>query len=351
MNLADRTFELKEIETLRGHTDRVWCIAWNPASGVNRVPAMIASCGADKKVIIWEQDRATGSFQCKHVLDLHASTVRWCAWERSGNLLATSSLDGDIRIWENVTGRFKFTHGLKNHYNAPVNISWNASGMMLATCIPRQPIWIWQVAFTLSFIDLSMVAASAGHVKMIQWHPLKDILFSCGFDNTIKIWVSDLRMIHWECVQSLGESHSGGIHTIQALAFNAKADKIVACSDDLSITIWSIDVEMIRYGERNAAGTLLCTLTGYHNKTIFSVNWSRKEIICSGAADGALCFFVENDDGLFDGPTYKLLLMKDHAHDKEVNSVQWCPKDSKRLASASDDGTIKIWELASLPPL
>lgn len=34
-----------------------------------------------------------------------------------------------------------------------------------------------------------MVAASAGHVKMIQWHPLKDILFSCGFDNTIKVCI------------------------------------------------------------------------------------------------------------------------------------------------------------------
>ncbi|XP_073148560.1 protein CIA1-like isoform X2 [Henckelia pumila] len=320
MNIMN--LELKEIETLRGHTDRVWCIAWNPASGAGRVPAMFASCGADKKVIIWEQDRATGSFQCKQVFDQHAATVRWCAWERSGKLLATSSIDGDIRIWENVTGRLQFAHGLKNHFNAPVNMSWNESGMMLATCLPRQPIWIWQVAFTLRFTDISMVAPSAGHVKMMQWHPMKDILFSCGFDNTIKVWVSDALMVKWECAQSLGESHRGRIHTIQALAFNSKGDRIFACSDDLSITIWSVDIEMIRYGERNAPGTLLCTLTGHHNKTIFSVNWSREEIICSGAADGALCFFAENENDL----------------------------DSKCLASASDDGTIKIWELASVPP-
>ncbi|KZV16037.1 hypothetical protein F511_26166 [Dorcoceras hygrometricum] len=289
MNLADGTFELKEIETLRGHTDRVWCIAWNPATGgVDGVPAMIASCGADKKRIIWEQDPAQAYSRARfdflvlmmfiqHVLDKHASTVRWCAWDRRGKLLATSSIDGDTRIWENVTGNFLFFSGLKNYNNAPVNISWNASGMLLATCLPRQPICIWKVAFTVRFIAISCVAASEGNARMIQWHPLKDILFSCGFDNTIKIWVSDARMVRWEFVQSLGESRSGGIHTIQALAFNAKADKIVACSDDLSITIWSVDIEMIRYGERNAPG---------------------EEIICSGAADGALCFFVENEEGL-----------------------------------------------------
>lgn len=49
-----------------------------------------------------------------------------------------------------------------------------------------------------------------------------------------------------------------------------------------------------------------------------------------------------------DESAYKLLLKKDHAHDKDINSVHWSSKDNMHLASASDDGTIKIWELASL---
>ncbi|XP_075513760.1 protein CIA1-like isoform X1 [Primulina tabacum] len=349
MNFADRTFELKEIETLRGHTDRIWCVAWNPATGVDGVPAMIASCGADKKVLIWEQNTTTGFFQCKEVLlQLHNSTVIYCAWVASGSLLATSSIDGTTYIWKSFKGRFRTINGFKRSDKVPVSVSLNASGVLLATCVPWKLIWIWKVESVFRKENASMVADSAGCVKMIQWHPLKDILFSCGFDNTIKIWVPDVDMVNWDCVQTLGESNSGSRHTIRALAFNRRGNKIAACSDDLTINIWSVDIEMMRHGERNVPGKHLCTLTGYHDQTIFSAHWSREEIICTGAADGAICFFIENEDRSFDEPAYKLLLKKDHAHDKDINSVHWSSKDNMRLASASDDGTIKIWELAPL---
>ncbi|XP_073273752.1 protein CIA1-like isoform X2 [Primulina huaijiensis] len=349
MNFTDRIFELKEVETLRGHTDRVCCIAWNPATGVDGVPAMIASCGADKNVLIWEQNIATGSFQSKEKLaKLHASTVIRCAWAASGSLLVTSSVRGCICIWKSFEGRFRIMNCFGRRDKLPVSVSLNASGELMASCVPQKKIWIWKRASTLNndVKYLSTVAGSTGCTKMILWHPLKDILFSCGFDNTIKIWVPDADMVNWDCMQTLGESNR---HSIWALVFNGGGNKIVACSDDLSINIWSVDTGMMRFGERNAPGTHLCTLTGCHDQTIFAVHWSRQEIICTGAADGALCFIIESEDGSFDEPAYKLLLKKDHAHDKDINSVQWCSQDNSHVASASDDGTIKIWELASLP--
>lgn len=65
MNSADENFELREIQRLEGHTDRVWGVAWKPATGGNGVPAVLASCSGDKTVCIWEQSPATGSFQQK----------------------------------------------------------------------------------------------------------------------------------------------------------------------------------------------------------------------------------------------------------------------------------------------
>ena len=55
MDFVDGRFELREIQRLEGHTDRVWSLAWNPATGVAGVPAMFASCSGDKTVRIWEQ--------------------------------------------------------------------------------------------------------------------------------------------------------------------------------------------------------------------------------------------------------------------------------------------------------
>lgn len=64
MNFAG-DFDLMEKQILVGHTDRVWSLAWKPATGVDGIPAVLASCSGDKTVRIWEQSPATGSFQCK----------------------------------------------------------------------------------------------------------------------------------------------------------------------------------------------------------------------------------------------------------------------------------------------
>ncbi|CAI8596236.1 unnamed protein product [Vicia faba] len=40
--------ELKEVQKLEGHTDRVWSLDWNPATGHAGVPLVFASCSGDK---------------------------------------------------------------------------------------------------------------------------------------------------------------------------------------------------------------------------------------------------------------------------------------------------------------
>ncbi|KAL0910732.1 hypothetical protein M5K25_018815 [Dendrobium thyrsiflorum] len=96
-------------------------------------------------------------------------------------------------------------------------------------------------------------------------------------------------------------------------------------------------------------GFHLCTLSGYHDRTVFSVNWSRDGIIATGAADDSICLFHETKDSSVGGQSYSLILKKDKAHDMDVNSVQWNPKEPKILASASDDGSIKLWRLTQVP--
>ncbi|KAJ0692653.1 putative transcription factor WD40-like family [Helianthus annuus] len=86
-------------------------------------------------------------------------------------------------------------------------------------------------------------------------------------------------------------------------------------------------------------------MSGYHDRIIISVHWSREGIIATGAADDAILLFFESEDHSVDGPTYKLLLKKEKAHAMDINSVQWSPTGNMLLASASD---VSCWKWRNL---
>ncbi|KAJ7971553.1 Transducin/WD40 repeat-like superfamily protein [Quillaja saponaria] len=341
-------FQLREVQRLEGHTDRVWGLAWNPATGNAGIPLVFASCSGDTTVRIWEQNLSSGLWDCKAVLEeTHTRTVRSCAWSPSGKLLASASFDATTAVWENVGGDFECVSTLEGHENEVKSLSWNASGSLLATCGRDKSVWIWEVLPGNEFECVSVLQGHTQDVKMVQWHPTRDVLFSCSYDNNIKVWADEGDSDDWQCVQTLGEPNNGHTSTVWALSFNAKGDKMVTSSDDLTLKIWETDNIRMQSGDGTAPWSHVSTLSGYHDRTIFSVHWSREGIIASGAADDAIRFFVENNESSVDGPSYKLLLKEEKAHDMDINSVQWSPGEKRLLASASDDGTIKIWELVS----
>ncbi|KAI9085604.1 hypothetical protein K1719_032447 [Acacia pycnantha] len=82
-------------------------------------------------------------------------------------------------------------------------------------------------------MSLSVCQSLQGHtrdVKMVQWHPTMDILFSCSYDNSIKVWANE------------GDNDDyGHTSTVWDLSFNTSGDKMVTCSDDLTLKLWETD--------------------------------------------------------------------------------------------------------------
>ncbi|XP_020533186.1 protein CIA1 isoform X2 [Jatropha curcas] len=274
MDLIDCNFELKEIQKLEGHADRVWSLAWHPASGTGEYPPLLASCSGDKTVRIWSQNPTFRSWDCKAVLEeTHTRTVRSCNWSPDGTYLATASFDATTAIWKSIGGDFECISTLEGHENEVKSVSWNTSGTLLATCSRDKTVWIWEVMPGNEFECASVLQGHTQDVKMVKWHPTIDILFSCSYDNTIKVWAED-EDGDWHCVQTLSESNNGHTSTVWALSFNADGDKLVSCSDDLTLKIWESDIGRTASGDGHAPWNHVCTLSGYHDRTIFSVHWS-----------------------------------------------------------------------------
>ncbi|KAL8094882.1 hypothetical protein AgCh_036410 [Apium graveolens] len=352
--------ELREIQKLEGHNGKVWSVVWNPVAGTDGTPPILASCGSDNTVRIWKQNPATSAFDYQgNTGRVYKGTTTSCCWTPHGRLLAIAS-QRTISIWDENENSLEHVLKIEDHKNEVVSVSCDASGNHLATAIGGS-IWLLErVGVGYADFDynesIDKLVGETESVQSVQWHPLDEsILFSCGSDDSIQVWEKNIDNGEWVFGQTLDSAEkynlkpfsSGHSSKVWSISFNATGDKMVTSCEDLSIRVWGAKKEQSGYDYGHWKH--LQTLSGYHHQRILSVHWSSNGIIASGAADGAICLFDENLDGSESEPMHKLLLKQDNAHGHNINSVQWSPMGTGLLASASDDGTIKIWKLTSPP--
>lgn len=94
--------------TLEAHSDWVRDVAWSPSV---LFKSYIASASLDKSVYIWTQDNNQhGSVWTKTKLSgKDFNEVAWkVSWSSSGNILAISTADNDVKLWkENLAGEWE----------------------------------------------------------------------------------------------------------------------------------------------------------------------------------------------------------------------------------------------------
>merc|ERR1712189_127476 len=78
------------------------------------------------------------------------------------------------------------------------------------------------------------------------------------------------------------------------------------------------------------------------SRCIYDVDWSKTgdNLIATASGDDAIRLFGETSESGF-----SLKCTKENSHDQDVNGVAWNPVKAGLLASVSDDGTAKIWNV------
>ncbi|CAG0925032.1 unnamed protein product [Notodromas monacha] len=92
------------------------------------------------------------------------------------------------------------------------------------------------------------------------------------------------------------------------------------------------------------------TLTGSHARPVYSVSLNRP-FLATGCGDNSVMVFRNTPPNELDFSRdldFTALGREIDAHENDVNSVAWCPVQSDILATAGDDGKIKLWKIIDM---
>jgi WD40 repeat protein len=301
------------------HGNRAWTVNWHPSGN------SFAACG-DKTISIW---KLTGEVWIQtHTLEgIHQRTIRSINWSPDGLLLSSASFDGTTAIWELDGNDYECIATLEGHENEVKACSWSCSGSLLATCSRDKSVWIWDHEDD-DFACLSVLQQHSADVKIVKWHPFKEILASGSYDDTIRIWIEDENTDDWKCSHVL----KGHTSTVWSLDFDGD-NQLASVSDDCSIKLWKYSDE-----EKKGQWNCISTKEKAHERTIYSVSWNKPSIIATCSADNSIAVWKIDED-------IQQICRVENAHGLvDVNCVEWNPIQKNVLASAGDDGYIRIWK-------
>jgi WD40 repeat protein len=310
--------EQAEQKTFSGHEKDVFAVAFS-ADG-----AKLVSGSVDQTVKVW--DVKTGKVLA--TLKGHNHSVRNVAFSPSGKQVASTAHDGSVRIWDVASGKSLKELPVKNQGDSVVfsadgkNLIGSSGGTSFNPVKEFGQITIWNVATgkEMSKIELPSYPSSMAVSRDGK-------LAACGFSgSTVRVW----ELGNGKQMAELGaakEFADGGV------AFTPDA-KSLAGGVRFEVKLWEI-----------ASGQVKQTFApGPGSRKVTSVAISRDGKVIAAGSTGYTAPEPERHRMHFWDLQSGKLLGTGKGHSGEVVTIAFSP-DGKRLASASRDKTVKLFEV------
>ena len=335
----------REIRTLVGHEKQVYQVA------ISSDGEMLASASEDGTARLWKI--STG--QLVHTLREHGGPVTSVAFNSNGSLLASGGWDNNARVWNVTTG--KEVHTLTGHTGYVTAVAFSSTDSdLLATGSADSEIRLWNAR---TGQLLHTLKGHEGTVNALAFNPGGDLLASGGSDYTVRLW--DLK------TNSSRGILSGHAYAVTSLSFSPDGLTLASSSEDATIRLWSIETRQTR------------SIINAHKIKAYAVDFSPdgERLISSGADETIKIWDVARETVLLDlelrsAPEKQIAISRDgkklatatlneislqtvgegqeavmlRGHSSFVTAVAFS-EDSELLASASEDGAVKLWNVRS----
>lgn len=367
---------------LTGHNNSVQALAATPDG------RLLVSASWDRTVRVW--DLATG--RAVHVFEGHDQYVESVGITPDGRSAVSGSVDGSVRVWDLTVGMLADVLQLGEPV---VDIAVHPDGTRLAIATPSRVLlrslepegssvvvaeddpnrrfdhlgilamggklaltfmknerdiislavspdggrlYTGRIGGTLEWWDLTAgsrhggrftdeeVGASRAHrgpVWAITPTPDGTAVVSGGEDGTARIWETGTGTRR--CTLT---GHDGPVH---AVAVTPDGSGVVTASKDTTVRVWN-----------PSTGTQVGVLRGHGNAVYSVVALPDGSLIGSGADDRTIRLWVRPEPPVTDDEEQSIIL---HGHKEGVMSVAVLADGSDRVVSASQDRTLKIWDV------
>jgi sugar lactone lactonase YvrE len=293
--------------TLKGHRGSVLAVSFAPDGKV------LASSSRDRTIKLW--DPATGAL--KRTLTEHRADVYDVTFSPRGDLLASGSADKTVKLWDARTG--KVIRTLEGHTDIVRSVAFSPDQKTLASASVDRTVRLWDV--TTGKLQRTLEGHRA-RVKSVAYAPDGAILASASSDQTIRLWE--------ERTGQVKRVLAGHTSDLECIAFSPDGKLLASSSNDTTVRLWDLQTGKVRHILRG------------HRAEVDSVAFAPDgKTLASGCKDLSIKLWAPQTGVLrqtLTGPKNRL------------ESLAFSP-DGKILASGSGgpEALVWLWPIAQAP--